>query len=322
MKPWLSIIIPAAQGEEANLWFTLHSLLFENLVGVEILVVDNNPGQLKEGDCADIAQKFGPPVSYRIGNAVQSPYYPRNCGADSAQGDWLLFLDSHVMLQPGWSRILEARTRVLTEDGGDDNWYPKRSLVHFPVGSRNQRSWSGHYRMSIETDFWGHWGPAARGPEEPPYRIAASGIWALLTRKADWETVRGFNEEFRGYGGGEVYIHLKYWRMGGQVLMDPSVRGVHWSGRRSYPQRWEDRIRNVALAGRVVVGPNFKDRFFPGLSKYWESKKLSPRMIDVEFHKGMGLAIMSGETDWMMENALYSFDQVRERWTTEHVLTK
>jgi hypothetical protein len=90
--------------------------------------------------------------------------------------------------------------------------------------------------------------------------IAASGLWCYSTPKAAWEAVRGYNPCFTGYSGGEVYLELKYWLLGGHVVLlqgqenEPeTVSGVHWSAPRRYKIRGDESIRNILLAVSVVA---------------------------------------------------------------------
>lgn len=280
MTPWLSIIIPV-RGKPNELWFTLQGLIYQirsMAEDVEIVVIDNGNSDSKPGDCMDVCAKAG--VHYIADASVQSPYHPRNVGAAAAKGEWLLFLDSHVLLEPGFLVTLRYSLGK----------YPPKSMVHFTIGFGNPGQRFAQYRMTVDENFWGTWGPTAKphdlgGTENRPYRIAASGIWCFLTRKADWEWVGGFHPSFIGYAGGEVYLQTKYWLLGGEVLLDPRLHGVHYSGPRDYQATWNDRIRNVALASYIVSG----DRYHPALKKYFETKGVAE--IDWTMRLGIQAAI-------------------------------
>lgn len=322
MTPWLSIIIPVRKEPPAHLWFTLQSLAFEHLEGVEILVVDNT--EKMDDEISRITSSFGAPVKYISAPAIQSPYHPRNIGAAAAKGEWLLFLDAHVLLRPGAINAIFGMSLAPRFQG--EQCYPPMSMIHFPVGFRNQKTWYGHYRLTLDEDFWGKWGPTAvlGGPTSrigttPIRKIGASGIWSFLTRKKDWEAVGGFNQNFSGYGGGEVYIHLKYWRMGGQVLLDPAIWGVHYSAPRGYTAAWNERIRNVGIAGTAVVGPDFVKRFSPGLLTYFGSHGGNSFQHLGLLNAGRELGMQEWET--LNKVCPLSFDEVLAKWAEEGVLT-
>jgi len=306
----LSIIIPC-RGLASELWFTLQSLAFDDLDDVEILVVDNEGNR----DVQRVCLEFGAPVRYVLAIDVKSPYYPRNVGARIAKGEWLLFLDAHVLLNPG--AIDTIKSRICPGAVLDGACYPPMSMVHFPVGFRNQKTWYGHYKLTLEKDFWGTWGPTVILGSGPVQKIGATGIWAFLTRKADWEAVGGFNPNFTGYGGGEVYLQLKYWRMGGQVLLDPAIWGVHWSAPRTYAANWRDRIRNVGIGGTAVVGPSFWKRFEDGLVAHYASKGVKDEEARHWLREGTNLGLE--EADWLAERAKFSYDEVLELWKRENV---
>ena len=122
--PGISIVI-ACRDEADTLWFTLHSLQmhtrgsFVERDGMEIVVADNDPGAKTCGRtvqevCAAFAKaRF--PVRYLAAGEVKSVFYPRNQGAAAAQGEHLIFLDSHVLLTP---YTIEALHRLFLNRSG------------------------------------------------------------------------------------------------------------------------------------------------------------------------------------------------------------
>lgn len=308
-EPWLSIVIPV-RNEAANLWFTLHGLAFQGLSGVEIVVADN--GGVGSKDVEQVTRRFGPPARYVLADATASVNHPRNAGAAAARGSWLLFLDAHVLLSPAALALLRQRI--------DQGAYPDRALVHLPLLREDRHVAFGHYRLTLEEDFWGRWGPFVR-QTEVPYRIAATGNYALLTRKVDFDAVRGFNPGFVGYGGDEVYFQLKYWRLGGAVWLEPLVRAAHYGGPRGYIQRPAEVLRNIALGARVVVGPELVPRFGDALlSTYAASAADGERAtLARALAAGVTAAEESGEAAWLEGTAALSFDEVRKRWREEGV---
>lgn len=99
----LSVVIPA-YNRAALLPFTLRSLLAQERVADEILVVDDG-----STDCtAEVAEAFGEPVRViRQGN--QGPGAARNRGLAEAQGEYIHFFDSDDLALPNLHRVqLEA----------------------------------------------------------------------------------------------------------------------------------------------------------------------------------------------------------------------
>ena len=89
--------------------------------------------------------------------------------------------------------------------------------------------------------------------------IGASGLWCYSTPKAALAAVRGYNPNFLGYAGGEVYLELKYWLLGGHVVLlqeetgQQPISGVHWSAPRRYKVRQDESIHDTLLAVSVVA---------------------------------------------------------------------
>ena len=286
--PHLSIVIPTFN-QPAELWFTLQcalqqlKLLEEKYTNDwwEIVVADNVRGgdKLTKKIVGDLHDKR---VRYLNSSAVQSPYHPRNDGAAAAKGEWLLFLDSHVLMSPSFFERVAQSTHPHTRERFR---YPDNAIVHYPVifGNRT-RKW-GHYKLKLDTDFWGSWGPKAP-TDRAISEIGATGIWAMCMRRSWYlDELKGFNPLFKGYSGGEPYLDLKSWCLGGSVLIDAGVYGAHYSGPRSYGAQWRDRIRNFALAIEVLDPSRF-----PTFEAHYVAKTKNPGMVASAIVEGRKLA--------------------------------
>ena len=277
--PGISIVI-ACRDEADTLWFTLHSLQMHTrgaLVerdGMEIVVADNDPGAKTcgltvEEVCAAFAKaRF--PVRYLAAGEVKSVFYPRNQGAAAAAGEHLIFLDSHVLLAP---YTIESLHRLFLNRSGLPTHAPTPDLylAHVPIAFHDPNHRFGPYKLRLRGDFWGEWVPMSQMSERPPqpvngnglevatYPIAASGLWCYSTPKAALEAVRGYNPNLLGYAGGEVYLELKYWLLGGHVVLleeetvQEAISGVHWSAPRRYRVTWKEWVHDVLLAVGVVA---------------------------------------------------------------------
>jgi glycosyltransferase involved in cell wall biosynthesis len=304
----LSIVIPV-RGKANELWFTLQGLLHAGFQDrVEILVVDNDPSQEVQEVCDYFAR---PILRYIKAGEIKGVNYPRSVGANVARGKWLMMLDSHVLMQPGsYNTILE---RIRTD------CYPPRSLVHCGVSFGAPKVW-GSYRLTLETNFWGRWHYLVRPDALQPYPIAATGNWAFITRLEDWDSCGGFNEAFRGYGGDEIYLQLKYWRAGGQVLLDPLLKGCHWSGPRSYSVASKELIVNTSIAGRIVVGSDFASRFQENIVTSYEQRGIDAAVAREAVALGISLAERSSEIS-RVEQWPLSFDEILAYWQQSGIET-
>jgi glycosyltransferase involved in cell wall biosynthesis len=301
----LSIIIPT-RNEHATLWFTLQGLLAQLRMhdgSVEIIVADNEKKLNPKGAMKIVGDLHDARVRYVHAGAIQSPYYPRDVGAEAATGEWICFLDSHVLMAENWLDVVID---------GIHRGYPKDAIVHYPVSFNDPKIRWGHYKLRLDTDFWGSWGPRAKGTNHIPYRIAATGIWAMtMTRSWYVDTLRGFNTEFRGYSGGEPYLDLKSWCMGGQVLMDPCTGGSHYSGPRGYKAGWIERIRNFAIAIEVI-DPSRLGTF----TAHYMAKVGGPK---VKVAVSEGVAAAQKEAAWFNEHRKLSLPQLLEYFEAKGV---
>jgi len=87
-----------------------------------------------------------------------------------------------------------------------------------------------------------------------------------MTREWYLDRLRGFNPLFEGYSGGEPYLDMKTWCLGGSVWMDARTWGSHYSGPRGYGSNWIERVRNFAIAIEVLDPARF-ETFFPFYEK-------------------------------------------------------
>ena len=94
--------------------------------------------------------------------------------------------------------------------------------------------------------------------EGAAFEIPANGMGLFSCRKESW---LGFNPQFRGFGGEEGYMHLKYRKVGRKCLNLPFLGWTHRFLRAhqvTYPLSYWDRIRNYVI-GRTELGLPFGD---------------------------------------------------------------
>ena len=95
--------------------------------------------------------------------------------------------------------------------------------------------------------MWGVWDDAKdhTGLPETPFSIWGHGLGLFGCRKDSW---LGFNDQFRGFGGEEGYIHCKYRKAGRDVLCLPWMKWMHkFNDGVPYPLDIKDRIRNYMI---------------------------------------------------------------------------
>ena len=134
------------------------------------------------------------------------------------------------------------------------------------------------------------------------------------------EAVRGYNPNFLGYAGGEVYLELKYWLLGGHVVLlqqeneQEPVSGVHWSAPRRYQVPWKDWIHDVLLAVSVVA-PDCLDEVGCALQTKKNLDSTSMALLHLQARQAG-----AQEAQWIFENRKYADTAALEAsWTKNGV---
>ena len=214
----------------------------------EILILDNHPtgkcaNDLKALDSKIINYRYIP-VAQRTGTSIRDMIF------ENANADYVLCIDCHVFVEPG------AIKRLI--DYFDSN--PTAcDLLQGPMYSDNLKDLSTHFKPVWNKGMYGVWGYDQRAElvDAEPFDIPMQGLGLFACRKQAWP---GFNENFRGFGGEEGYIHEKFRQAGGNTLCLPFLRWMHRFARPMgipYPINWQDRVRNY-LIGFTELGLDTK----------------------------------------------------------------
>lgn len=222
-----------------EVWFTVQSLrIYHDLTDCEILIIDNyGKAEQLEKFCNAVKIRYikwdNKPASHVVKNRI----------FENANGKFSLCIDSHIFLMPGTINKLK---KFIDSNPNTD------ALYHGPMLNGGLGSEIDYYNDEWRGDQLGTWGPSHLPmPNREPFEIdmAASG---LMFCKSD--TWLGFNEKFRGFGGGEGYIHKKYKKHGKKIICLPFLQWVHyfknqWGKQEPvpYPLQREDRIRNFLI---------------------------------------------------------------------------
>ncbi|HEV7804813.1 MAG TPA: PqqD family peptide modification chaperone [Solirubrobacteraceae bacterium] len=234
----------ATHGDYDGVWFTIQAIRMyhsEALEDLSFVVIDNDP----EGVTATPLREIGNwvpgyryvPFSGYAGTAVRDLVFRE------ADADVVCCVDSHVLLAPGalealrdWFDTHPDSLDLLQGPMLHDNLDLERAVTHL------EPTWGA--------GMYGQWGrdPRLDVPGCAPFEITMHGLGVFACRKSAWP---GLNPRLRGFGAEEGYLHELFRRRGGRVLCHPRLSWAHRFSRPmgiSYPNRWEDRIRNYLVA--------------------------------------------------------------------------
>lgn len=229
----LSICIPTL-ANHVEAWFTCQALrIYHDLTDVEIVLLDNGNDPHLEA----YVNNWGRGKLRYLKSANQGTAAAKNAAIENAIGDWVLLLDSHVLLVPG--ALDKLKTWIIANPDFS-------GLFHGPLlyddlvstADAMNDEWRGH--------MWGTWRTATVDREAPPYEIPMHGMGLFGCKRDKW---LGFNSNFRGFGGEEGYIHAKYRQAGNKILCLPFLQWNHYFRPvpAPYPVNLADRIRNYEL---------------------------------------------------------------------------
>lgn len=223
-----------------GVYFSINSIRFhhnEILSDIELIVVDNNPDSKSGLATAKFARAAG--AKYVPFSTWASTSVGKNLVFEQAKSDYVLCIDSHVMLGPGAiSKLIQ-----FYEQHPDCADLLQGPLVNtnFSLSTHFENEWRGH--------MWGIWGsdPRAADLDAPPFEIEMQGTGLIACRKDGW---LGFSNLFRGFGGQAGYIHEKYRQHGRKTLCLPFLRWMHRFGRPEGPKYRVDivdKFRNYVI---------------------------------------------------------------------------
>ena len=248
-QPFLTIGMPHYDDYDGA-FFTLQSIRLyhpEILSDVELMVVDNNP-----------TSKHGVELKKLMGNIPGGVYHSfeewkgpwvKDVVFRQAKGQFVLCLDSHVLIPPGALRRL---VDFYKQNPSTNDFYQG------PLLYDSMRAVASHFEPIWRGDMWGIWASDNRAddPDHAPFEIPMQGMGLFSCRRDAWIAVGGFNRMFSGFGGEEGYIHTKFRNAGHKTWCLPFLRWLHRFGRPGgvpYVLTWENKVRNY-LIGFTELG--------------------------------------------------------------------
>jgi hypothetical protein len=256
-----------------GVWFTIQAICMyqaEVLDDVSFLVIDNHP----EGDAGPPLKEleawlpnyhYVPFDGYR-GTAVRDLVFREACA------DIVCCVDSRVLLRPG------ALAHLLEWFGANPE---SKDLLQGPLLHDSLEPGATHLEPAWGAGRFGQRDRDDRidGPGGEPFEIEMQDLGVFACRREAWP---GLNPRLRGFGGEEGYLHEKFRQRGGRVLCDPRLgwlRCVSRPADPSYPNAWEDRIRNYHIAWSEIgwdlapVRSHFRELLGPDADALLESAR-------------------------------------------------
>lgn len=203
--------------------------MYHDMTDAEILVVDNFGDNVLSDFCFHKGQGV---VRYERFTDVTGVSAAKNRIFELARGEFVLVLDSHILLKPGALDITPP---------GDD-------LVQGPCLFNDLVRYGISWERKWRSGMWGTWSPSVAELPKEPVEIWATGAGCFACRRDSW---LGFNPGFRAFGGETGYIQEKYRKAGRRVWCDPRLVWIHYfcnAGRKiPFPHKMVDRVRNYIL---------------------------------------------------------------------------
>lgn len=196
----------------------------------------------------------------------------RNIGARAATGDVVFLADGHLSIATG---TCHGMIQGWLERGG--LWH---SAIHIWGDTRDIRCYG--YDLKLRERFWGNLSRgvpeeiqvrpdrdrrrADRTPRVPFYRVPMASHCCLMAGKREYLKYGGYSEHFKCYGGGEPYLDLLWWLMGGEVWILSRGLVRHAFG---VNPRWEEANKDKETKNYVMLArePGEDPRFTSKLKK-------------------------------------------------------
>jgi len=314
----LSVIIPA-RNEHPQATFTLQAI-WDQLEGSpwdwETILVDNLSDDKTGSFCKDRywhAKGRHKIVEYK---EKGSCWGARNAGLSVAEGRLIFLFDAHVLISPD----LFAK-QIQTFDA-----IPSATVLYTPViwmgDSRCHTAYGyslGENNHHMRTKFWGSW--TKRKQSDEPYRIPMSGTAGIAVRREFLERIGGWPAPLSVYGGGEQWISLACWMLGGECWIDPRTYVYHLADTRGYAGSQDERkfstndahMFNVLLVSYALGGEKW---WLHRLQ--WVMSESNPHAWKKQYHEALRkiahMAKDEGEPyrQFIEANAVHSLDEVLE----------
>jgi glycosyltransferase involved in cell wall biosynthesis len=232
-----TIGMPSFNNTDEVFWTVTSLLEMHRDVDKEIIVIDNYGSESLAKFCNTISKKHN--VHYFRHNEVQGVSYAKNKIFEHAKGEFVLCIDSHIIVRKGAFDI---------DPPGDD-------LVQGPIICSDYVNYICTWKPIWRSQMWGIWGDKSEMLPVDPFEIWGMGAGFFACRRSSWLK---FHSGFRGFGGETGYIQEKYRKAGRKVWCYPNMIWKHkfydqTTSKIPYRVDLLDRVRNY-LIGFEEIG--------------------------------------------------------------------
>lgn len=265
-----------------GLYFTINSLRLYHPITqtekVEFIILDNNPDG-KYGELNKSISDHAENIRYIPYTKKQSTTIKWNI-VDFAEGEYILTIDSHVMLAPG---AIDALLEYY------DNNSKTNNLIQGPLIYDDLTTISTSFKEGWSSEMYGTWHRDEEYEKGKPFEIPFSGMGLFSYRK---EAFPKLNQDFRGFGCEEWYVHEKFRQNGGKVICIPQLSWMHRFARVEIPYNliMEDKLWNYFI-GWIELYKDPEHPMVKSIEDHFKERNFSSSKIKkikqeaIEYHK-------------------------------------
>lgn len=234
----LTIAIPTFD-DYRGLSLTLQSLnMHHRGLGFDLLVFDNF-------DKCERSKKAAQNAKARLisDTTVQGTCYAKSRCIQEALGDFVLVIDSHVLLDVGSVKSLLTFLAANPSQAA-------LNIYHGPLVSNAGAIYATELKPTWSSNSWGKWhNRITKDNPLPgqPFEIWGHGCGAFCINKRNWP---GYHPRCKGFGGEEGIIQEHYRARGGKAICLPFLQWTHSfndGGPVPHPVSVDDKFRNNML---------------------------------------------------------------------------
>lgn len=245
----ITSFVVGSLNEGDNLKRTIQSLQANTTGDYEIIVVDDGS---TDGSSSFIEREIDDPRIHlykteRLGSANS-----KNFGAQKAQGEFICFLDAHVLFPKNWWEPL------IHQLGKENVGIVAPALCSWE--NSNSKAFGMRWRNARLDMAW------LPQQAQDPYPVPMLGLACMAFRREIFEKVGGFDHGLKSYGSTDQEVCLRTWLLGCAVYVVPQVTVSHlFRSKFPYPVSWSNTVYNKLRIVHAHFNPTRMERSIAAL---------------------------------------------------------